>query len=191
MTNKFRLKSPVRTCSKSYKVYSSYKSFLAQDFYNRCGYTDCPDFWFGGSNNFHIDHFIPWKKHPSEPNLKTDYNNLVYCCSYVNILKSDDETAYLDPCSVDYNDHFSRDSIGNITPNDKSAHAKYMYDKLKLYLKRYQVIWMLENIFIKMELIRKALNISPEGKQKDELKFVMSDLACLMLDYKKYLSENQ
>ncbi|EAO8179768.1 hypothetical protein AHV57_02570 [Salmonella enterica] len=66
-----------------------------------------------------------------------------------------------------------------------------MYDRLKLYLKRYQVIWMLENIFIKMELIKNALDSSPEGQQKDELKCVMSDLACLMLEYKKYLSENQ
>lgn len=191
MTNKFRIKSPVRTCLKSYKVYGRYKSFLAKDFYNRCGYTDCPDFWFGGIGNFHIDHFIPWKKHPSKPNLKTDYNNLVYCCSYVNILKSDDETAYLDPCNVDYNDHFSRDVVGNITPNKTSAHAIYMYDRLKLYLKRYQVIWMLENIIIKMDLIKEALDSLPEGQQKDELKCVMSDLACVMLEYRKYLSENQ
>lgn len=191
MTNKFRIKSPVRTCVKSYQVYGRYKSFLAKDFSNRCGYTDCPDFWFGGSGNFHIDHFIPWKKHPSKPNLKTDYSNLVYCCSYVNILKSDDETAYLDPCNVDYNDHFSRDTLGNIKANKSSAQAMYMYDRLKLYLKRYQVIWMLENIFIKMELIKNALDSSPEGQQKDELKCVMSDLACLMLEYKKYLSENQ
>lgn len=191
MTNKFRMKSPARTCVKSYQVYGRYKSFLAKDFFNRCGYTDCPDFWFGGSGNFHIDHFIPWKKHPLKPNLKTDYSNLVYCCSYVNILKSDDETAYLDPCNVDYNDHFSRDSLGNIKPNRSSAQAMYMYDRLKLYLKRYQVIWMLENIFIKMELIKNALDSSPEGKQKDELKCVMADLACIMLEYKKYLSENQ
>lgn len=191
MNNKFRVKSPVRTCVKSYQVYGKYKPFLASDFSNRCGYTDCPDFWFGGSGNFHIDHFIPWKKHPSKPNLKTDYSNLVYCCSYVNILKSDDETAYLDPCNIDYNDHFSRDTLGNIKPNKSSAQAMYMYNRLKLYLKRYQVIWMLENIFIKMELIKSALDSSPEGQQKDELKCVMSDLACLMLEYKKYLSTNQ
>ena len=191
MTNKFRIKSPVRACVKSYQVYGRYKSFLAEDFSNRCGYTDCPDFWFGGSGNFHIDHFIPWKKYPSKPNLKTDYSNLVYCCSYVNILKSDDETAYLDPCNVDYNDHFSRDTLGNIKPNKSSVQAMYMYDRLKLYLKRYQVIWMLENIFIKMELIKNALDSSPEGQQKNELRYVMSDLACLMLEYKKYLSENQ
>lgn len=191
MNNKFREKSPERTCQKSYKTYGSYKPHLAKDFHNRCGYTDCPDFWFGGSGNFHIDHFIPWKKHPAKPELKTDYKNLVYCCSYVNILKSDDETAYLDPCDVDYNNHFSRDSLGYILPNPTSNEATYMYKKLKLYLRRYQIIWTLENLFKKMELIKNELDVAPDGRHKDELKHVMSDLTCLMLDYKKYLSESQ
>lgn len=87
----FRDKQPIRTCVKKYANYKSYKPYLAKDFFNRCGYTDCSDFWFGGMNNFHIDHFKPWKKYPQNPLLKTDYQNLVYCCSYVNILKSDDQ----------------------------------------------------------------------------------------------------
>jgi len=191
MTNTFRVQAPKRTCVKSYTIYGSYKPYLAKDFYNRCGYTNCPDFWFGGTGNFHIDHFIPWKKHPAQPNLKTDYSNLVYCCSYVNILKSDDETAYLDPCNEDYNNHFSRDQHGNILANKKSVKAVYMHNKLKLYLKRYQIIWMLEKLFSRMEELKEAIQKSPDGQQKDELKYAMSDLACVMLDYKKYLSENQ
>ena len=191
MTNKFRIKPPIRTCLKSYKVYGSYKDHLQKDFNSRCGYTDCPDFWFGGSGNFHIDHFVPCKKHPTKPKLKTDYSNLVYCCSYVNILKSDDETAYLDPCNVDYNNHFSRDKLGNIKPNLSSPHAVYMFDKLKLYLRRYQIIWMLDNIYSKMELMKVAIENSSEGQEKDELRLVMSDLSCIMLDYMKYLSKNQ
>ncbi|EKN3982063.1 HNH endonuclease [Yersinia enterocolitica] len=191
MTKKFRIQAPTRTCQKTYKIYGRYKPYLASDFYNRCGYTDCPDFWFGGTGNFHIDHFIPWKKHPTQPNLQTDYSNLVYCCSYVNILKSDDETSYLDPCNVDYNNHFFRDEFGNIQPNKSSREAMYMYKKLKLYMKRYQIIWMLENLFNKMDQVKEAIKISPDGPQKDELKHAMSDLACVMLDYKNYLSESQ
>lgn len=191
MTNEFRVKAPVRTCDKSFTVYGRYKSYLKEDFYSRCGYTDSPDFWFGGSSNFHIDHFIPWKKHPTQPDLKTDYNNLVYSCSYVNILKSDDETAYLDPCNVNYNDHFYRDKIGNILPKKNSIQAKYMYDKLKLYMKRYQIIWMLENIFNKMEMLRQAIKSIPEEDKKIELQILMAELACIMLDYKNYLSKNQ
>lgn len=191
MTQKFRIKAPTRTCQEKYKVYGRYKPYLAKDFNNRCGYTDCPDFWFGGVGNFHIDHFIPWKKHPAKPSLKTDYNNLVYCCSYVNILKSDDETAYLDPCNVDYNNHFSRSSYGEIQPNKGSAEAVYMYGKLKLYLKRYQIIWMLEKIFEKMEQIKNAIDSTHNEQYKNALKITMSDLTCIMLEYKKYLSDNQ
>ncbi|HAJ7149963.1 TPA: hypothetical protein HNO21_23325 [Escherichia coli] len=66
-----------------------------------------------------------------------------------------------------------------------------MYEKLKLYLKRYQIIWMLENIFVKMELIKEAIDCSSEGPQKNELKYAMADLACLMIEYKNYLSKNQ
>ena len=191
MTNLFRLKAPERTCNKSFKIYGRYKTYLAKDFYNRCGYTNCPDYWFGGTGNFHIDHFIPWKKHPTQPNLKTDYSNLVYCCSYVNILKSNDETGYLEPCTDDYNSHFSRDDLGNIIANTSSKKAIYMHNKLKLYLKRYQIIWMLDNIFNRMKALKEAIQNSPDGQEKNELKYAMSDLACIMVDYHKYLSENQ
>ncbi|OPJ99256.1 hypothetical protein B1R44_05910 [Serratia marcescens] len=66
-----------------------------------------------------------------------------------------------------------------------------MYGKLKLYMKRYQIIWMLENLFNKMEKIKEAIKKSPDGPQKNELKYAMSDLACEMLDYKNYLSKSQ
>lgn len=191
MNNVFRIQTPIRTCLKQYKIYGQYKSYLKKDFNNRCGYTNCSDFWFGGTGNFHIDHFIPWKKYPAQPNLKTDYSNLVYCCSYVNILKSDDETAYLDPCNDDYNIHFYRDSLGHILVSNNSKKAIYMHNKLKLYLKRYQIIWMLENLFTRMESLKAAIEKSPDGLQKDELKYAMADLACIMLEYKNYLSENQ
>lgn len=140
----FRKDAPVRrTDLPQYATYGRYKSDLRLDFRSRCGYTDCSDFWFGGSRTFHIDHFRPKSVHP---NLETDYQNLVYCCSYVNIQKSDDDSDYLDPCNDDYNEHFERDAVGNIIPKQDSEIANYMYDKLKLYLRRYQIIWMLDKI---------------------------------------------
>lgn len=137
----FRETNPTRTCVMKYKNYKRYKSYLATDFSNKCGYTNCSDFWFGGSNNFHIDHFKPWKKNPG---LKVEYSNLVYCCSYVNILKSDDDGPYIDPCNEDYNIHFGRHSNGAIIPI--TPQARYMYDKMKLYLDRYRIIWMLDQL---------------------------------------------
>ena len=81
MANNFRNQTPVRTFTKTYKRYRSYKIYLAKDFNYRCGYTDCPDFWFGGKNTFHIDHFKPFSKNPT---LETDYSNLVYACRACN-----------------------------------------------------------------------------------------------------------
>ena len=191
MKNNFRELTPTRTCTKTFSKYTAYKLHLAKDFNNRCGYTDCSDFWFGGRNNFHIDHFIPWKKHPENPGLKLSYANLVYVCSYVNISKSDDEGDYMDPCNTDFNLHFERDEFGNILPLAASKEANYMHRKLKLYLKRYQIIWMLENIESKMNRIQSAIDKIKDEKLKADLVVLQAGLAAHMLQYLKYLRAEQ
>ncbi|MBC7476267.1 MAG: hypothetical protein H7263_18430 [Candidatus Sericytochromatia bacterium] len=188
MANNFRNIIPKRTCVKKYAAYGSYKKYISADFNRRCGYTDCSDFWFGGSNTFHIDHFKPWKKNP---HLKTEYSNLVYCCSYVNILKSDDEGDYLDPCDADFNQHFERDSVGNIIAKTHSKEANYMYNQLKLYMKRYQIIWMLDEILIKLKKIEIAIKDPKNITLKIDLHFVHSELSMEMTDYIEYLRLNQ
>lgn len=152
--NNFREISPIRTCTKKYASYRSYKPYLAKDFHNKCGYSNCSDFWFGGSNCFHIDHFKPKN---SNPELETEYNNLIYCCSYVNILKSDDNNGlYIDPCDVDYNMHFERQPNGAIIP--LTDEAKYMYSKMKLYLDRYRIIWQLDQLNSKIKKLESMLD---------------------------------
>ncbi|NQX40779.1 hypothetical protein SAMN05421820_104184 [Pedobacter steynii] len=189
MKNKFRDTHPKRTCLKKYANYGDYKPYLANDFFKRCGYTDCSDFWFGGTNNFHIDHFVPWKKYPSTSGLKTDYENLVYCCSYVNILKSDDETNYIDPCNVDFNNHFSRSGTGAITPN--SPTAQYMYKKLKLFMQRYEIIWMLDELLAKMKRLAAAISDPKNSKLKTVLQVAHSELSVEMTSYLDYLRASQ
>lgn len=188
MVSSFRDISPKRTCTKSFSNYRSYKNYLAKDFNNRCGYTNCSDFWFGGAKTFHIDHFKPLKNHPE---LKTEYSNLVYCCSYANILKSDDEGLYLDPCNVDYNAHFERDFEGNIIPRKDSEEANYMYSKLKLYLKRYRIIWKLDVLLAKMDELEKVIDIIVEPSLKKKLKVHYADLAMVFRQYLKYLKSAQ
>lgn len=187
--NQFRDKHPQRTCTKHYSQYQHYKDNLRVDFNYRCGYTDCPEDWFGGRNNFHIDHFIPWRKHPNNNKIKTDYQNLVYCCSYVNILKSDDEGAYLDPCNHDFNYHFCRDSRGNIIPNPKSAKAKYMHDQMKLYLARYGIIWMLSQLDAKIDEIQQIIESSQNKDDSNNAKIQAYDLMMEFHKYRKYLSK--
>jgi hypothetical protein len=191
MAKQFRENHPSRQYKGNYANYRSYKPHLAADFSNRCGYTDCPDFWFGGTNNFHIDHFIPWKTYPDTPKLKTDYQNLIYCCSYVNILKSNDEGDYIDPCNEDFNNHFSRDDLGNIIPNPQSVQAKYMYKKLRLFMRRYQIIWMLDSLFTKLSLLKRKIEGTDDSQKKKDLLSLFGELSLEMMGYLEYLKKNQ
>lgn len=186
----FRERRPNRTCDKIYSNYRRYKSYLAKDFNNRCGYTDCPDFWFGGPRAFHIDHFIPQSKGPDAS--KNDYGNLVYTCSYVNILKSDDsEINYLDPCEEDYNNHFYRNKSGEIFPRETSRKAKYMHSRLKLYLARYSIIWMLEKISDRMDRLAEIDVSCLDSAEHDEVTNALAELTRAFVEYRKYLSCNQ
>ncbi len=166
---------------KEYSDYRRYKGILASDFNSRCGYTNCYDFWFGGQNNFQIDHFKPKSKYPE---LETCYSNLVYTCSYVNRAKSDDDLdKYIDPVNEDYNTHFHRDELGNIYPIENSERAKYMYIKLKLYLKRYSIIWMLDQLEKRMYTLQELI----EKTNNSEAKELFIQITMKYNDYKKYL----
>ncbi len=181
----FRNIAPKRTYSgKELSDYKQYKSFLEKDFNERCGYTDCHQFWFGGKRNFQIDHFKPKSIHPE---LETKYFNLVYCCSYVNRAKSNDAGKYIDPCNSDYNQHFYRDSFGNIIPRDNSEEAKYMYRMLKLFLIRYGIIWMLEQLELRMAKLRELI----EKTGDEEAKALFQEVTFKYMDYKKYLRAEQ
>ncbi len=188
MTVNFRNAQPQRTCVKSYKNYRRFKKYLSNDFKNKCGYTDCSDFWFGGPTTFHIDHFKPFSKNPS---LQTDYSNLVYCCSYVNILKSNDEGDYIDPCNVDFNDHFERDTNGNILPKSTSKEAIYMHKHLKLGLKRYAIIWKLDELLLRAEKVEIAIQNPQNVKFKNDLHIIHSKLSIIIHRYLKRLRSNQ
>ena len=173
--NKFREIHPKRTYDgKRLTNYRDYKSFLSSDFNRRCGYTDTPDYWFGGSNNFHIDHFIP--PTPQTQHLETEYANLVYSCSYVNIAKSDDSGLFLDPCETDLNDHFFRNEFGEIMYFPHSEHAQYMFIKLKLYLRRYGILWTLDKIYLKMIILSDEIKATKNPKLKSELESLLAEL---------------
>lgn len=186
MAMEFRKSAPIRTCKEVFNNYRKYKPYLREDFKKRCGYVNCSDFWFGGSRTFHIDHFKPKSKFPD---LEMTYSNLVYCCSYVNILKTDDDEEYLDPCDINYNEHFERDNEGTIYPKKESDRAKYMYEKLKLYLKRYQIIWMLDELSEKIDLLGEIIDTG--GEVSEDIKNTYIELNLKFHKYRKFLSQEQ
>lgn len=160
--------------------YRGYKSHLRNDFKKKCGYTNCIDDWFGGVSTFQIDHFLPQSKYP---NLKSKYSNLIYSCSYVNRAKSNDHGNYLDPCDEDYNAHFFRNEQGEILPVNTSVKAVYMHKRLKLYLKRYSIIWILEQLEKRMETLRTLI----ENTDDENAKRLFVMITMKYMDYKKYL----
>lgn len=116
---------------------------------------------------------------------------MVYCCSYVNILKSDDEGDYLDPCNIDFNKHFERDIDGSIVPKDSSKEAKYMFSKLQLNLSRYKFIWKLDEIWTRLLKLQEQINDPKNLKIKNDLRIIHSELAEEFTVYLKYLKSAQ
>lgn len=191
MTNlPFRVSTPLRKSQKTYTSYQAYKNVLRDDFNRRCGYTDCADKWFGGVTTFHIDHFQPYSVFP---NLKSTYSNLVYSCSYVNILKSnDDPSKYLEPCSDDYNIHFYRDKFGVIIPSPNSPKAIYMHKKMKLGLARYSTIWLIDKLYDCMKQMQILLANLPDGDSREkEVKKNYIDLTLEFTKYFDYLTDTK
>lgn len=181
MAHPFRNYTPKRTCNKSLSDYHAYKPYLEVDFCKKCGYTGCSQMWFGGKRTFQIDHLKPESKYPDLINV---YSNLVYCCSYVNRAKWDDDSPnYIDPCDETYDDHFERDGNGFIV--GKTRQGKYMVKHMHLDLFRYAIIWNLDRLHERIKKLRSIENPSQEVK----------DLKLEVLEefhkYFEYLEENQ
>lgn len=144
--SKVQKNKPIRTCAKTYKDYKSFKPHLRDDFNKRCGYCDDNDFYAGGKRSYHIDHFKP---HSIErfKHLKETYSNLVYSCPYCNNAKSNNwesKSGFIDPCEDEYDNHIERTIKGNI--QYKTDQGKYIFENLKLGLRRHELLWCIEKL---------------------------------------------
>lgn len=196
----FRAKTVIRTYVGPAKHhYSDYRDDLIRDFNGHCAYTDCSHAWWAGG--FHIDHFVPKNPKITDPAIKAgfqarehSYNNLVYACPQINRAKSNDwvsedpniavvgDNGYFHP-SEDFNLYFERTDAGGILPKDNPV-ARYMWKKLKLYLKRYELYWRLEQIAFRQEellSLRKRLSLPLELETE-----VYRSIAELTEEYIKY-----
>ena len=161
---------PKRKFTETRTTYGAYKKYIIQDFNNRCGYCDDLDKFNGGYRNYQIDHFKPKKKFPD---LEITYDNLVYCCPFCNRAKWDkwkDKDGFIDPCCDEYDNHISRNNKGQIQ-YDTTPQGKYIYENLKLHLKRHELLWMIEKL----------------QKQKQSLKNYLKNLSDEHLQYKSII----
>lgn len=120
-------------------TYSQWKPQLAKEGNSRCVYCCIPESKFGGSRNFHVEHYRPKSIFP---HLTNEYGNLFYACGICNIFKSDDwpaehvsgsylSAAYPDPSLVDYSDFLEIDEpSGGV--RSSTFTGKYLIERLHL-----------------------------------------------------------
>ena len=173
MENKVRNLKPQRTCTKKYSSYRSYKKFLKLDFNKRCGYCDEADHWGGGWRNFDIDHFKPKNNNdfPWFNKLEHCYKNLVYSCFYCNNAKSNkwkNIDGFIDPCSDEYDKHLCRNDRGKI--EYKTLQGQYIYKNLKLWLKRHELLWLMDKLNAQKEQLDTILKSTKDNEELTVLK---------------------
>lgn len=188
----FRKQTPKRrNITRSVSTHRDHRDDLKRDFNSRCGYCDDIDTW--RVIWFEIDHFIPEKILKSK--TPQDYSNLVYSCRSCNNAKranwpSNDENipivnneGFIDPCEDEFQNQFSRESDGSITPNTEIG--SWMYLKLKLHKPQHQIIWTISLIDDMIDEIEGKIN----GANVDQaIKDSLLDLYRKFRDYQKMLS---
>jgi hypothetical protein len=124
-----------------YYEYHEYRQEIREDCLGRCVYCDAHENECGGSESIHLDHFRP-QKYKEHAHLVNNPNNLVWCCSGCNRLKSDDWPAlgmddsivghvgYIDPFGVDRLEYFRVLDDGKLEA--LKPPAQYMYIQLAL-----------------------------------------------------------
>lgn len=119
-------------------TWRDWKTRIADDCSARCVYCAIPESRFGGSRNFHIEHFRPKARFPSFENA---ISNLYLACAVCNVLKCDDwpgaprrnhsTAAYPDPARTDYNILLSLSpSTHEVT--SRTVAGKYLIERLLL-----------------------------------------------------------
>ena len=173
------------------------KKHLINDFEHRCAYCDDLDKYGGGSKVYHVEHFAPKEKFPE---LKFQYDNLLYACPFCNISKSnkwpsDSSTVavvgnkgFIDPCTYEYEKHLGRHTSGEIYY--KTALGKYMFYEMKLYLQRHQLIYNLGRVHAKLKEVKKEIDRREHvHKPTEDLTELYKELCVIFFEYYNAFSE--
>ena len=144
-------------------IYSDWKEILAKEGFFQCVYCAIHESCFGGTRNFHVEHYRPKKKFRS---LENDIKNLFYACPICNTFKGDDWPneprddlsipSYPDPSKVEYSSIFNNFDSGIIEGNFLAS--KYMVEKM--YLNRPQLVVerRIYLAYLKLEMYEKVFN---------------------------------
>ena len=186
-------KIPVRSHTGEFrKTNPSNKKYLAIDFEHRCAYCDDLDSISSGYKSYHVEHFAPKEKFPE---LKFQYDNLLYACPYCNCSKNDDwpsndpkvnvvdNKGYIDPCTQEYYEHLGRDEkTGNII--FKTELGEYMYNQMQLYLRRHSIIYMLDKLKQKRDELQISINKDKcKGKDTKDKESILQSIQNEFFEY--------
>lgn len=134
-----------------------HKADLKQDFNRHCAYCDT----FDGFRDsfFEVDHFIPVKFLKKHGTISlTAYSNLVYSCRHCNnakraqwpsgseVVSHNNKEGFIDPCSVELDDHLYRTEDGAIMWKKTSLLGKWMWQKGFKFDERQNAIKLLYNL---------------------------------------------
>jgi len=132
--NSIHKHKPQRTCVRVEGNYKNYKEDLRNDFYKRCGYCDDLDYYYGGRRIYHIDHFKPH-----------------------SIARG-----FIDPCDDEYDEHLKRENDGKITYKT-SPQGEFIWKNIKLYLRRHELLWMLDKVETQKEKLNELIDSLGKG----------------------------
>ncbi|KNB62256.1 HNH endonuclease [Chryseobacterium sp. Hurlbut01] len=168
-THSHRDKYPV------YAKYSQYKKILREDFNKRCGY--CCDLDKYKISYYAIDHYVPRNPEGCISTIPdTQYENLIYCCSYCNRAKwnkwptfdtnieNDGKVGFVKPTNPLYRTLFSRTAGGKILPIKNNPLSNYIWKELNLSLPIHALMWRIERLMILEEKISMKLQ---NGKDEE------------------------
>ncbi len=191
---KFRDFKITRNCKKKYKTYSRYKENLKEDFKSRCAYCNMPDNIIA-PEPFEIDHFIPQNAFENiKPELKYEYDNLMYSCPKCNGNKSDkykgdinngkiENEFFYNPVEIDYNEIFYRNEYGGISSEDKKGNEMIL--TLNLYNPIHNFAWIIDSIEEVEEKIDEEMDKIKDKKSEKYEKLKEADYR--LLKYKDNL----
>lgn len=160
-----REKRPIRSYhGEKFRTNSTNKKYLAEDFGHRCAYCNDSEIYGGGFRAYHVEHFAPKEKFPE---LRFDYDNLLYACPWCNRAKwdkwpSDDpkitvvgDEGFVDPCTEEYDKHLKRLSDGSIV--GITPLGKYIQEALQLYLRRHAIAHNMDKLKQKVYELRESI----------------------------------
>lgn len=110
---------------RGYADYSEYRDWVRDEFTFRCVFCLRREVWLGSSTFLHLDHAI--SQHEA-PNLKTEYDNLVYLCACCNGHKQ--SYPLPNPCSIALADCLEVNSDGTV--NAKNMEGRRLVRVLRL-----------------------------------------------------------